>query len=100
MVKNQNRVIWIQIVSLYKQKQIILIKKLQEMLKLDFILQIMNQIDHYLKKKTKKVIGKIMIKFVLLIAKTYSYLIDDSSDDKKFKDTEKCFIKRKLMFEN
>ena len=28
--------------------------------------------------------GKIMIKFVGLIAKTYSYLIDNSSQDKKF----------------
>ena len=33
-------------------------------------------------------------------AKTYSYLIDDSSEDKKVKGTNKCVIKRKLKFEN
>ena len=42
---------------------------------------------------------KIMTKFVGLKAKTYSYLIDDSSKDKKAKGTEKCVIKRKLEFE-
>ena len=44
--------------------------------------------------------GKIMIEFVGLRAKTYSYLIDDSSEDKKAKGTKKCVIKRKLKFEN
>ena len=39
---------------------------------------------------------KIMTKFVGLRAKTYSYLIDDSSEDKKAKGTKKCIIKRKL----
>ena len=29
--------------------------------------------------------GKIMIEFVVLRAKTYSYLIDDGSEDKKAK---------------
>ena len=33
--------------------------------------------------------GKIIIKFVELRAKTYSYLIDDGSEDKKPKGT-KC----------
>ena len=78
------------------------------MLRLDLILQIMNWIDHFLKEKNKKVIrlmkgklgGKIMIKFVGLRAKTYSYLIDDGSGDKKAKGTNKCVIKRKLKFEN
>ena len=50
----------------------------------------MNFIDHLPKGKNKKVIGlmadelgqKIMTKFVQLRAKTYSYLIDDSSEDK------------------
>ena len=44
--------------------------------------------------------GKIMIKFVGLRAKTYSYLIDDGSIDKKAKGTKKCVIKRKLKYEN
>ena len=44
--------------------------------------------------------GKIMIKFVGLRAKTYSYLIDDSSEDKKAKDTKNCVIKIKFKFEN
>ena len=33
-------------------------------------------------------------------ARTYSFLIDDSSKDKKAKGTKKCVIKRKLKFEN
>ena len=44
--------------------------------------------------------GKIMKKFVGLGAKTYSYLIDDGSEDKKAKGTKKCVIKRKLKFGN
>ena len=60
------------------------------------------------KGKNKKVIrlikdelsGKIVIKFVGLRARTYSYLIDDSSEDKKAKGTKKCVIKRKRKFEN
>ena len=39
--------------------------------------------------------GKIITKFVGLRAKTYSYLIDDSSEDKKAKSTKNCFIKKK-----
>ena len=41
-----------------------------------------------------------MIKFVGLRAKTYSYLIDDGSQDKTTKGTKKCVIKIKLKFEN
>ena len=60
------------------------------------------------KDENKKVIGlmkdelggKIMIIFAGLRAKTYSYLIDDSSEDKKANGTKKPFIKRKLKFEN
>ena len=44
--------------------------------------------------------GKIMTEFVVLRAKTYSYLIDDGSKDKEAKGTKKCVIKRKLKFEN
>ena len=40
--------------------------------------------------------GKIMTKFVGLRAKTYSYLIDDCSEDKKAKGTKKCVIKNKI----
>ena len=39
--------------------------------------------------------GKIRIR-----AKTYSYLIGDSSEDKKAKGPKKCVIKRKRNFEN
>ena len=42
---------------------------------------------------------KIMTKFVRLRAKTSSYLIDNSSEDKKAKGTIKCAIKRKTKFE-
>ena len=44
--------------------------------------------------------GKIMTTFVGLIAKTYSYLIDEGSEDKKAKGTKECVIKGKLKFEN
>ena len=40
-----------------------------------------------------------MKKFVGLRAKSYSYLIDDDSEDKKANRTKKCVIKRKLKFE-
>ena len=39
--------------------------------------------------------GKIITKFVGLRAKTYSYLIDDSSEDKKAKGTKKVCHKKK-----
>ena len=38
--------------------------------------------------------------FVGLKAKSYSYLIDEGSEDKKAKGTKKCVIKRKLKFED
>ena len=41
-----------------------------------------------------------MIKFVALSAKTYDYLIDDCSDNKKAKGTRKCVMKRKIKSEN
>ena len=34
--------------------------------------------------------GKLLTKFVGLRAKTYRYLIDNGSKDKKAKDTKKC----------
>ena len=58
--------------------------------------------------KNKKVISffkdqlgeKIMTEFVSLRAKAYAYLIEDNSEHKKAKGTNKCVIKRELMFEN
>ena len=77
----------------------IFLKIMQEMLKIDLILQLMNQTHRY--QKEKKVIrlmkdelgGTIMANFAELRAKTYTYLIDDGSEDKKPKGTKKCVIK-------
>ena len=44
--------------------------------------------------------GQIMIKFVALSQKTYSYLMYDGNSDKKAKGTKKCLIKRELKFKN
>ena len=44
--------------------------------------------------------GKIMVEFVGLRPKTYSYLTDDGNSDKKAKGTKKYVIKRKLQFDN
>ena len=59
------------------------------------------------KGKNKKVVGlmndelgKIMAKLVGVRAKTYSYLIDDGSEDEKAKGIKKCVIKIKLKFKN
>ena len=60
------------------------------------------------KEENKQVIGlkkdelgrKIMTKFVGLRAKTYSYLIDDNTEDKKAKSSKKCAIKRKHKLRN
>ena len=41
-----------------------------------------------------------MKKSVALRAKTYAYLMDDDSENKKAKGTKKCVIKRELMFED
>ena len=61
-----------------------------------------------LEEKVKKVIGlmkdelggRIIAQFVGLRAKTYSYLIDDGSEDKKAKGTKMRVIKRKILFQN
>ena len=98
--KNQNCFIWMQRDLLYTKKQMTFIKTLWKMLKLGLMLQIMNQIDHCLKKKIKIVArlmkselgGKTMIKFVRLRVKPCSYL-DDNSVDKKAKRKKKCVIK-------
>ena len=78
------------------------------MLKLELILEIVNQIDYFQKEKIRKVIelvkddldGNIMTKFVGLRAKTYNYLIDNSSEDKKAKSTKKLLKKKKIAIEN
>ena len=41
---------------------------------------------------------KIMTEFVALRPNTYSYLMDDGWSDKKAKGTKKCFMKRRLKF--
>ena len=74
----------------------IFITTLQKILKLHLILNY--ELDRPLPKgKNKKVIGlmkdefgeKIMVKVLGLTAKTYNYLIDDGSEDKKAKGTKK-----------
>ena len=67
--------------------------------------------------KTKKVLGKfkdeiggkIMTRFVALRPKTYSFLIDEYTDEdyeknkivnKKAKGTKKCVVKREILFNN
>ena len=60
------------------------------------------------KGKNKKVIGlmrdklgvKILIKFVSLRPKKYSYLMDHGNSDKRTKGTKKFVIKRELKFKN
>ena len=44
--------------------------------------------------------GKIMIEFCALRAKTYSFLLNDDTEKKRVKDTKKCIIKRKILFEH
>ena len=56
--------------------------------------------------KNKKVIGlmkdklggKIIMEFVILRPKTYSFLTDDGKEDKKAKGTKKCVIKKMIKF--
>ena len=56
--------------------------------------------------KNKKIIGlmkdelggKIIIEFVTLRPKTYSFLTDDGKEDKKAKGTKKCVIKKMIKF--
>ena len=58
--------------------------------------------------KNKKVIGlmkdelggEIITEFVTLRPKTYSYLTDDSKEDKKAKGTKKCVIKKMIKFDD
>ena len=58
--------------------------------------------------KNKKVIGlmkdelggRIMTEFITLRPKAYTYLTDDSKEDKKAKGTKKCVIKRMIKFDD
>ena len=47
-----------------------------------------------------ELVGKIIEEFVRLTGKTFTYLIDDSSEYEKSKGTKKCAIKRKVKFED
>ena len=44
--------------------------------------------------------GQIITEFVTLRPKTYSYLTDDSKEDKKAKGTKKCVIKKMIKFDD
>ena len=59
MITMQKFVIWIQIALSFTSKQMIFIMKLQKILKLDLILQIMNKIDRYQNEKIKKANGSM-----------------------------------------
>ena len=58
--------------------------------------------------KNKKVIGllkdevgdQMIMEFVTLRPKTYSYLTDDGKEDKKAKGKKKCVIKRMIKFDD
>ena len=44
--------------------------------------------------------GKNIKEFCALRAKTYTYLLDDDSENKKTKGVKRCIVKRRLMFKN
>ena len=44
--------------------------------------------------------GEIITEFVTLRPKTYSYLTDDTKEDKKAKGTKKCVIKKTIKFDD
>ena len=106
MLKKQNCVIWIQIVVYIKRDDIY--KDILEDVETRFSIW-SYELERSLPKGKKKNLiglikdklgGKIMAKFVGLRAKAYSYLIDNSSEDKKAIGRKKCAMKRKLRFEN
>ena len=43
---------------------------------------------------------RVIMEFVALRLKTYSYLTDDCKEDKKVKGTKKCVIKRMIKFDD
>ena len=109
MVKNQNCIIWIDrdgFIVYIKRDDIY--KDIAEDVEARFDTS-NYQLERSLpNRENKKVIGlmkdelgrKIMIEFVGLRVKTYSYLIDDDSEDKKAKGSKKYVIKIKIKFEN
>ena len=102
MVIKQNFAIWLQTVPLSDN----IYKDISGDVAARFLTSNYEMNRPLLKGMNKKVIGamkdelggKIMKEYVSLRAKTYSYLIDDGSEDKKAKGTKKCVIKRKLKF--
>ena len=44
--------------------------------------------------------GKIMKEFSALRAETYTYLMEDDSENKKAKGIKRCVVKRRIIFEN
>ena len=78
------------------------------MLNQDSILQIENWTGRYLKEKIQKVIGSmkdelggnVMAEFATLRPKMYSYLTDNSDENKKAKGTKNGVIKRKLQLDD
>ena len=94
MVKNQNCVIYV--IVYIKTDDIY--KQIAEDVHIETKLYSSNyELDRRLPKGTNKKVtgltkdelgGKIMTKFVGLRAETYSYLIDDGSENKKAKDTK------------
>ena len=103
MVKKQNCVIWIWTVSLYTQTDDIY-KDIAWDVETRFDTSNC-ELDRLLPKRKNKMVirlmkdgwdRKIKTEFVGLRPKTYNYLIDDGSKDKKAKVTKNCVMKRKL----
>ena len=44
--------------------------------------------------------GNIIMEFITLTPKAYTYLTDDGKEDKKAKGTKKCVIKRMIEFDD
>ena len=78
------------------KRNMIFIKILQTMLKLDLILQMMNQKNNCLKEKSNYINERgIKLKNHDKRAKPYSYLIDDGSEDTKPKSRKKLYHQKK-----
>ena len=106
MLKKQNFVIWIEFFVQIKTDCIY--KGIEEDVETRFDTSSYELDRPLLIGKMKKVIGlmkdelggKVMTKFARVRAKTYIYLIDDGSEDKKTKDRKKCVIKKQIKFKN